>query len=134
VLRLKAYEPILVCVRAASTTQGGNPFEGVDIRVKVTGGGHTSQIYAVRQALARAVVAYTAKYADAATALELRKTLISYDRTLLISDPRRCEPKKFGGPGTLARFSLELVVEQVCRCSCQIPEVVRWTFSCWEAT
>ena len=25
--------------------------------------------------------------------------LIQYDRTLLVADPRRCEPKKFGGPG-----------------------------------
>lgn len=28
----------------------------VDIRVRVTGGGHTSQIYAVRQAIAKSIV------------------------------------------------------------------------------
>ncbi|KAF2909277.1 hypothetical protein DAI22_11g014800 [Oryza sativa Japonica Group] len=27
-----------------------------------------------------------------------------YDRTLLVADPRRCEPKKFGGRGARARF------------------------------
>ena len=27
---------------------------------------------------------------------------MSYDRSLLVADPRRCEPKKFGGPGARA--------------------------------
>lgn len=75
----------------------------VDIRIKVSGGGHVSQIYAIRQAIAKALVAYYAKYYDAASALELRQLFISYDRTLLIADPRRCEPKKFGGRGARAR-------------------------------
>merc|ERR1711977_206842 len=104
ILRMKVYEPLLVCIRGAATTAGGNPFEAVDIKVRVNGGGHTSQVYAIRQALARAVVAYTGKYNDAASALELRKTLIAFVRTLLVSDPRRCEPKKFGGPGARARY------------------------------
>jgi small subunit ribosomal protein S16e len=30
--------------------------------------------------------------------------LLSYDRTLLVADPRRMEPKKFGGRGARARF------------------------------
>ena len=29
--------------------------------------------------------------------------LLQYDRTLLVADPRRCEPKKYGGPGARAR-------------------------------
>ena len=29
---------------------------------------------------------------------------ISYDRSLLVSDPRRKESKKFGGPGARARY------------------------------
>lgn len=74
-------------------------FANVDIRVRVSGGGHASQVYAIRQAIGKAIVAYTAKYEDAAQALELKKALVSYDRTLLVADPRRCEPKKFGGPG-----------------------------------
>lgn len=61
-----------------------------------SGGGHTSQVYAIRQAIAKAVVAYTAKYQDAATSLDLKKQLVSYDRSLLVADPRRMEPKKFG--------------------------------------
>ena len=33
----------------------------VDIRVRVRGGGSTSQIYAIRQAIAKAIVAYYQK-------------------------------------------------------------------------
>merc|ERR1712093_428576 len=96
IMRMKVYEPVLVLKPAA--------FSNVDIRVRVSGGGHTSQVYAIRQAIAKAIVAYTAKYEDAAQALELKKALISYDRTLPVADPRRCEPKKFGGPGARARY------------------------------
>ena len=28
---------------------------------------------------------------------------MQYDRSLLVADPRRCEPKKYGGPGARAR-------------------------------
>lgn len=96
ILRYKVYEPILIA--------GADAFSKLDIRVRVTGGGHTSQVYAIRQALAKAVVAFYAKYYDAASALALRKVLIQYDRTLLVADPRRMEPKKFGGKGARARF------------------------------
>ena len=37
---------------------------------------------------------YFAKNEDAASALELKKALVQYDRTLLVADPRRMEPKK----------------------------------------
>lgn len=75
----------------------------VDIRLRVSGGGATSQIYAIRQAIAKSLVAYYAKYYDAASALELRQLFVAYDRTLLIADTRRSEPKKFGGHGARAR-------------------------------
>ena len=35
---------------------------------------------------------------------EIKDVLLAYDRTLLVADPRRCEPKKFGGHGARARF------------------------------
>ncbi|KAG6912010.1 hypothetical protein DXG01_000258 [Tephrocybe rancida] len=95
ILRLKVYEPVLVA--------GEDAFAPLDIRVRVKGGGHTSQVYAIRQAIAKALVAYYAKYLDAYSALELKKKLVAYDRTLLIADPRRMEPKKFGGAGARAR-------------------------------
>lgn len=82
---------------------GEEAFGPLDIRVRVKGGGHTSQVYALRQAIAKAIVAYYAKYIDAYSAMELKKKLVAYDRTLLIADPRRMEPKKFGGQGARAR-------------------------------
>ena len=41
---------------------------------------------------------------DEASKKEIKDLLTSYDRTLLVADPRRCEPKKFGGPGARARY------------------------------
>ena len=82
---------------------GEDAFAPLDIRVRVKGGGHTSQVYALRQAIAKALIAYYAKYIDAYSAMELKKKLVAYDRTLLIADPRRMEPKKFGGHGARAR-------------------------------
>ena len=41
---------------------------------------------------------------DEASKKEIRDILIQYDRTLLVADPRRTEPKKFGGPGARARY------------------------------
>lgn len=43
ILRAKLYEPVLIL--------GTDKFAEVDIRVRVTGGGHTSQVYATRQAV-----------------------------------------------------------------------------------
>lgn len=95
-LRLKIFEPVLVL--------GKESFSKIDIRITVKGGGHTSQVYAIRQALAKGVVAYHQKYVDEASKQELRDKLVAYDRSLLVADPRRCEPKKFGGPGARARY------------------------------
>jgi small subunit ribosomal protein S16e len=41
---------------------------------------------------------------DEASKREIKDILVQYDRTLLVADPRRCEPKKFGGPGARARY------------------------------
>ncbi len=41
---------------------------------------------------------------DEAAKKEIKDLLAAYDRTLLVADSRRCEPKKFGGPGARARF------------------------------
>ncbi|CAD6208392.1 GSCOCG00003398001-RA-CDS [Cotesia congregata] len=95
-LQYKLQEPILIL--------GKEKFAGVDMRVRVNGGGHIAQIYAIRQAIAKALVAYYQKYVDEASKKEIKEVLIQYDRTLLVADPRRCEPKKFGGPGARARY------------------------------
>ena len=83
---------------------GSERFANVDIRVRSRGGGQVAQAYAIRQAIAKALVAYHQKYVDEASKQEIRDILIKYDRSLLIADPRRCEPKKFGGPGARARY------------------------------
>lgn len=101
ILRFKVYEAVLAV--------GEENFSYIDIRLRVKGGGHTSQVYALRQAIAKAVVAYHAKYIDASSALDLKKKLVAYDRSLLIADPRRAEPKKFGGRGARARRQKRLV-------------------------
>jgi Ribosomal protein S9/S16 len=41
---------------------------------------------------------------DEAAKKEIKDILNTYDRSLLVADPRRCEPKKYGGPGARARF------------------------------
>ncbi|XP_008780865.2 40S ribosomal protein S16-like [Phoenix dactylifera] len=96
ILRYKAFEPILLL--------GRHRFAGVDMRIRVRGGGKTSQIYAIRQSIAKALVAFYQKYVDEQSKKEIKDILVRYDRTLLVADPRRCEPKKFGGRGARARF------------------------------
>ena len=96
VLRIKTFEPVLLL--------GQNRFANVDIRLRVKGGGHVSQVYAIRQAIAKAIVAYYQKYVDESSKKEIKDILMSYDRSLLVADPRRCEPKKFGGPSARARY------------------------------
>nr|XP_054761299.1 40S ribosomal protein S16-like [Lytechinus pictus] len=83
---------------------GKDRFAGVDIRVRVKGGGRVAQIYAIRQAISKSLVAYYQKFVDEASKKEIKDILIQYDRSLLVADPRRCEPKKFGGPGPRARY------------------------------
>jgi small subunit ribosomal protein S16e len=151
VLRYKVFEPLLLL---------GTPrFANVDIRVRVNGGGYTSRIYAIRQAIAKSIVAYNQKcelilffffsffplvfpslrgvsfffplpslpafhvkapvahlrdllfffsfffaVVDEASKREIKEIFLSYDRSLLVADPRRKEPKKFGGPKARARI------------------------------
>ena len=52
-LRMKCYEAILVV--------GKERFSNVDMRVRVKGGGHVAQVYAIRQAIAKSLVAYYQK-------------------------------------------------------------------------
>mmetsp|Transcript_9030 Transcript_9030/g.15138 ORF Transcript_9030/g.15138 Transcript_9030/m.15138 type:complete len:146 (-) Transcript_9030:124-561(-) len=95
-LRAKVLEPVLLL--------GADRFNKLDVRVRVRGGGHSSQVYAIRQAIAKAVVSYYQKYVDEAQKNEIKEIFLQYDRALLVADPRRCEPKKFGGPSARARY------------------------------
>ena len=88
-LQFKLQEPLLLL--------GKDRFSEVDIRIRVKGGVRISQIYAIRPALSKAIVIRQSKKT-------IKDILIQFDRTLLVADPRRCEAKKFGGPGARARY------------------------------
>ena len=85
--RMKMMEPLLL-------TDGS--WSDADIDVDVSGGGFMGQAEATRTALARGIVEWT-KIA------EVKRRLTEQDRTMLAGDPRRTEPKKFGGPGARRR-------------------------------
>lgn len=65
--------------------------------MNVSGGGTMGQAQAARTAIAHALVMYFDQ-------MNLREKFISIDRSMLIEDTRRVEPKKFRGPKARARF------------------------------
>lgn len=85
--RLKIQEPI---------TLAGELADKVDIDVRVIGGGVMGQAEAARMVIAKGLVQWTGD-------MELKEKFTHYDRTMLVGDPRRSEPKKYGGPGARAR-------------------------------
>jgi len=87
VSRIKISEPLVL---------SGERYKALDFNVRVSGGGVMGQAEAARMAIAKGLVAWT-------RSSELRRTMTSYDRTMLAGDPRRKEPKKFGGPGARRR-------------------------------
>ena len=87
--RLKMLEPFRIA--------GDERRDVVDVNIDVEGGGISGQADAVRTAIARGLVQHTS---DA----ELRDAFIEFDRSLLVNDSRRSEPKKWGGPGARARY------------------------------
>ena len=88
VARLMILEPLLEA--------GEEAWKGLDINVKVRGGGFMGQAEAARMAIARGLVKWT-------RSSRLKTVFLKLDRTLIAGDPRRKEPKKFGGPGARAR-------------------------------
>lgn len=68
----------------------------LDIDIKVSGGGFTGQAEAARTSIARALIKWT-------KSKHVKTVLTEYDRTMVAGDPRRKEPKKFGGPSARAR-------------------------------
>lgn len=88
VAREKIMEPLIQA--------GEEVLKELDIDVKVSGGGVMGQAEAARMAVANALLKWTKNS-------KLNKIFIEYDRTMLVGDSRRKEPKKFGGPGARAR-------------------------------
>ena len=83
IARWKILEPIALA---------GDIINKVNIEVNVKGGGFMSQANAVRTAIARGLVEYTGD-------TSLKSLYLQLDRTLLVNDPRRKEPKKQLGRG-----------------------------------
>jgi small subunit ribosomal protein S9 len=75
-IRMTIEEPLVLA---------GELAKKVDIDVNVHGGGFMGQAVAVRGAIAKALVAIDE---------DLRDVFLQYDRTLLVDDVRRVEPKK----------------------------------------
>ncbi|RLJ10202.1 MAG: 30S ribosomal protein S9 [Candidatus Aenigmatarchaeota archaeon] len=76
-LRMRIEEPLMLV---------GDAWKNFDINVNVKGGGIMGQADATRQAIARCLCEVLGP--------EVKKTFISYDRNLLVYDPRRTEPHK----------------------------------------
>lgn len=88
IAREKIMEPLIQA--------GDEIWKQLDIDIKVSGGGYMGQAEAARMAIANALLKWT-------KSAHLRTTFTEYDRTMVVGDPRRKEPKKFGGPGARAR-------------------------------
>jgi small subunit ribosomal protein S9 len=86
--RMRIMEPLIIF---------GEGWKRYDIRVRTKGGGFMSQADAVRMAIATGLIRMSQDF-------EVRSKMIEHDRTMLVGDPRRTEPKKFGGPSARSRY------------------------------
>ncbi|MFW9962104.1 MAG: 30S ribosomal protein S9 [Candidatus Sifarchaeia archaeon] len=86
--RMRIMEPLILF---------GEGWKRYDIRVRSKGGGFMSQADAVRMAIATGLFRMSQDF-------EARSKMIEHDRTMLVGDPRRTEPKKFGGPSARSRY------------------------------
>jgi small subunit ribosomal protein S9 len=88
IAREKIMEPLLQA--------GGDVWAQVDMDIRTSGGGYMGQAEAARMAVANALLKWT-------KSSHLRTVFTEYDRTMIVGDSRRKEPKKFGGPGARAK-------------------------------
>jgi len=88
--RMKAMEPLAIA-------DALNRLAKADINISVEGGGTMGQVDAIRTAIARGLVFWNdgAEGEDE----ELRDEYLRFDRSLLVNDPRRKEPKHQMGRG-----------------------------------
>jgi small subunit ribosomal protein S9 len=77
-IQMRLMEPLVIA---------GERARSVDIKVTANGGGVWGQANASRTAIANALVKWTKDN-------KLKEAYIDYDRSLLVSDPRRTEPHK----------------------------------------
>ncbi|KAF7684759.1 40S ribosomal protein S16 [Astathelohania contejeani] len=78
--------------------------DGLEITISIPRGGPTARVYAAVQAFAKSVLAYYGKYYDEWKKVEIENRIRAFDRSIIITDSRRREPKKYGGPGARARY------------------------------
>ncbi len=88
VAKMRIMEPLILF---------GDGWKRYDIRVRVRGGGVMSQADAIRMSIATGLFRMSQDY-------EARSRMLEHDRTMLVGDPRRTEPKKFGGPSARSRY------------------------------
>jgi len=88
VAKMRIMEPLIIF---------GEGWKRYDIKVRVRGGGFMSQADAIRMAIATGLINMSQNF-------EARSKMVEHDRTMLVGDPRRTEPKKFGGPSARSRY------------------------------
>ena len=88
IAREKIMEPLMQA--------GEDIWNQIDMDVKTSGGGYMGQAEAARMAVANGLLKWT-------KSSHLRTVFSEYDRTMIVGDSRRKEPKKFGGPGARAK-------------------------------
>ena len=88
--RMKALEPLAIADAMGRLAKA-------DINISVEGGGTMGQVDAIRTAIARGLVFWNDGAAGEDD--ELRDEYLRFDRSLLVNDPRRKEPKHQMGRG-----------------------------------
>ncbi len=83
-------------IREPLIEAGEEIWKELDMDVTVAGGGYIGQAEAARMAIANGLLKWT-------KSSHLRTLFSEYDRTMIVGDSRKKEPKKFGGPGARAR-------------------------------
>ena len=91
VVRAKVSEPFVIVAQFGELS-----LDGLDVEVNVRGGGYMGQAEAARTAIARGLLAWTGNE-------KLKEAYLGYDRSLLVSDMRNKEPKKFDAKGARAK-------------------------------
>jgi small subunit ribosomal protein S9 len=91
-----AKEAILEPIVLAQDVLGKNFEYGLNLSANVNGGGIMGQAYAARTAIGKALVRWTGNE-------NLKKVFHDYDRSLIIDDVRKKEPKKYLRKGARAK-------------------------------
>jgi len=91
VVQAKLAEPLFIASQFPEID-----IESIDVAVTVKGGGFIGQAEAARTAIARGLVEWTENES-------LKEHYLEYDRSLVVSDMRKKEMKKFGAKGARAK-------------------------------